>query len=206
MKRFKIGPLLAMLGMLALGAWLVWSRPGADSVGVPLRPGARVHTLRLGQDRGVVEVVPAGEGAHSFRVLWRDGHLSPEMSDAEFIDAFGASRHAHVTAEGSHALFRLLNISSWGGIAWVGVGLVGQVVFAGRTFVQWIISERRGQSVVPAIYWWMALLGGLCLFAYFVWRRDLVGVLGQSSGVVIYARNLRLIRKQARREARRSAG
>jgi lipid-A-disaccharide synthase-like uncharacterized protein len=34
------------------------------------------------------------------------------------------------------------------------------------------------------------------LALYFIWRLDLVGVLGQSSGIVIYARNIRLLYKQ----------
>jgi lipid-A-disaccharide synthase-like uncharacterized protein len=55
--------------------------------------------------------------------------------------------------------------------------------------------------VITPSFWWFSLLGGVCLFAYFVWRQDAVGVIGQSSGIVIYARNLRLIAKQKRREA-----
>ena len=37
---------------------------------------------------------------------------------------------------------------------------------------------------------------------YFVWRQDPVALLGQASGVVIYSRNIRLIYKRRRREAR----
>jgi hypothetical protein len=73
-------------------------------------------------------------------------------------------------------------------------------------FVQWFASEKKGQSVVPAAFWWMSLIGGVALFAYFAWRPDVVGVLGQCSGVVIYARNLRLISKHRRREERLTAG
>jgi hypothetical protein len=54
--------------------------------------------------------------------------------------------------------------------------------------------------VIPASFWWLSLFGGVALFAYFVWRQDFVGVLGQSSGIVIYARNIRLIYKRRRRE------
>lgn len=39
------------------------------------------------------------------------------------------------------------------------------------------------------------------LFAYFAWRRDIIGILGQTTGIVIYARNLRLITKEARRQS-----
>jgi lipid-A-disaccharide synthase-like uncharacterized protein len=84
---------------------------------------------------------------------------------------------------------------------WISVGFGGQILFSGRMFLQWLISERHKHSVITPSFWWFSLLGGVCLFAYFVWRQDVVGVIGQSSGIVIYARNLRLIAKQKRREA-----
>ena len=62
--------------------------------------------------------------------------------------------------------------------------------------VHWVISERTHASTVPEIFWWFSFIGGVCLFTYFVWRVDIVGVLGQSTGIVIYARNLKLIKKQ----------
>ena len=65
--------------------------------------------------------------------------------------------------------------------------------------VQWVVSERSRVSTVPELFWWFSFVGGVSLFTYFVWRKDVVGVLGQATGVVIYARNLRLIQKQRRR-------
>ncbi|MEM8758571.1 MAG: lipid-A-disaccharide synthase N-terminal domain-containing protein, partial [Planctomycetota bacterium] len=93
-------------------------------------------------------------------------------------------------------------ITGWGNAVWVLVGLGGQAAFFGRMFIQWVISEKRRQSQVPELFWWLSFLGGACLLTYFVWRVDVVGVLGQSTGVVIYARNLRLIQKQKRRDRR----
>jgi lipid-A-disaccharide synthase-like uncharacterized protein len=87
----------------------------------------------------------------------------------------------------------LLNITTPVGIVWVGLGLAGQVVFAGRMIVQWLTSEREGRSVVPVAFWWMSLSGASMLLLYFIWRKDLVGVLGQSTGWLIYSRNLYLI-------------
>ena len=52
------------------------------------------------------------------------------------------------------------------------------------------------RSEVPVVFWWLSLAGGLLLFVYFVWRKDPIGVLGQSTGVAVYARNLRLIAKE----------
>ena len=104
-----------------------------------------------------------------------------------------------------NAVFRLFNITTWASLVWVAIGMGGQILFAGRTLVQWFASEKERKSVVPAAFWWMSLIGGVSLFAYFAWRQDVVGVLGQCSGVVIYARNLRLISKHKRREERLSA-
>jgi lipid-A-disaccharide synthase-like uncharacterized protein len=77
----------------------------------------------------------------------------------------------------------------------VALGLAGQSMFFLRMAVQWIASERRRESVVPTIYWWFSLAGGLMLLSYFIWRKDAVGVLGQSTGAVVYARNLWLIKR-----------
>jgi lipid-A-disaccharide synthase-like uncharacterized protein len=92
-------------------------------------------------------------------------------------------------------LLRLLNISSYWMLPWVALGLAGQTLFFLRMAVQWIASERQRASVVPTIYWWFSLAGGLMLLSYFIWRKDAVGVLGQSTGPIVYARNLWLIRR-----------
>lgn len=96
-------------------------------------------------------------------------------------------------------LFRLLNVDDAAGLAWVSIGFVGQVVFAGRMFVQWIQSERRKESVVTPIFWWMSLVGSVMLIAYFLWRRDPVGVCGQFA-FFIYVRNLMLIARHRERQ------
>ena len=107
--------------------------------------------------------------------------------------------------EFERALLGFFNITSWVNFGWVAVGLLGQAAFFGRMFIQWVVSEKSKQSQVPEMFWWLSFVGGVFLFTYFVWRVDVVGVLGQSSGVVIYARNLRLIHKEKRRAVRRAA-
>lgn len=97
--------------------------------------------------------------------------------------------------------FRLLNISSPIGFAWVAMGLLGQVLFTGRMLLQWLVSERSKRSVVPEGFWWMSLIGASMLLVYFVWRRDIVGVLGQCAGWVVYVRNLWLIHSERRAAA-----
>ena len=79
---------------------------------------------------------------------------------------------------------------------WIGIGFLGQALFSARFFVQWIASERRKQSVVPVAFWFFSLAGGLVLLTYAVHRRDPVFVVGQAAGLVIYGRNLWLIRQR----------
>ena len=88
---------------------------------------------------------------------------------------------------------RLFNITSPWGIAWVLVGLLGQALFTGRMIIQWLASERLGRSTIPVAFWWCSLIGASMLLAYFIWRKDIVGVLGQGLGWFIYIRNLSLI-------------
>jgi lipid-A-disaccharide synthase-like uncharacterized protein len=84
-----------------------------------------------------------------------------------------------------------------GGIPWrwLVFGLVAQVLFTARFLVQWIVSERARRSVVPALFWWLSLGGGGLLLIYALGREDPVFVLGQIAGIVVYARNLVLIRR-----------
>ena len=101
--------------------------------------------------------------------------------------------------------FRLLNISSPIGFAWVAMGLLGQVLFTGRMLLQWLVSERSKRSVVPEGFWWLSLVGASMLLVYFVWRRDIVGVLGQCAGWVVYGRNLWLIHRERQLQAEAGA-
>ena len=82
--------------------------------------------------------------------------------------------------------------------AWLVVGFAGQAAFSGRFIVQWLASEREGRSVVPVAFWFLSILGSVMLLAYALYRRDPVFALGQATGVLIYVRNLHLIRREAR--------
>lgn len=84
---------------------------------------------------------------------------------------------------------------SWKWDAWVALGLVAQAIFFLRFLVQWIASERARQSVVPEVFWYLSLFGGLLLLVYSLHRKDPVFILGQSTGSAIYIRNLVLIRR-----------
>jgi len=141
----------------------------------PLPTGARRVWLERGTD-----------GEYLYRVERLDGtveHLTPE--------AFTGDLYEESSSRG--LIYRVLNITSPVGIAWVVVGLLGQVLFTLRMVFQWLVSERERRSVVPVAFWWMSLCGASMLLVYFVWRRDIVGILGQSTGWMIYVRNLWLI-------------
>ena len=83
---------------------------------------------------------------------------------------------------------------------WIVIGLAGQLLFSARFLVQWITSEIRRESVVPASFWFLSIGGSLILLAYAIHRRDPVFILGQSVGSVVYLRNLALIRRRRVRD------
>ena len=78
---------------------------------------------------------------------------------------------------------------------WFVLGMLGQAVFFSRFLVQWIASERAGRSYIPRIFWWLSLAGSMLLLFYAVHRKDMVFVLGQAFGWVVYARNLVLLQR-----------
>jgi lipid-A-disaccharide synthase-like uncharacterized protein len=75
--------------------------------------------------------------------------------------------------------------------------LFAQAVFAARFVWQWIVSERRKESVVPVGFWYFSLAGGTMLTVYAIFR-DPVLIPGQAAGLVVYVRNLILIRRTER--------
>ena len=77
-------------------------------------------------------------------------------------------------------------------------GFAGQALFSARFLIQWIASERSRKSVVPVLFWYFSLGGGVTLFVYALYREDPVFMLGQGFGLIVYLRNLWLIRKEKR--------
>ena len=75
------------------------------------------------------------------------------------------------------------------------LGMLGQVLFFSRFLVQWIASEKKGQSVVPLSFWFLSIGGGFLLLIYALWRKDPVITLGQLVGLFVYVRNLMLIHR-----------
>lgn len=86
-------------------------------------------------------------------------------------------------------------------ICWIAFGFLGQLIFTGRMVLQWIASERRGESYVPLSFWYCSLIGGWILLVYAIYRRDPVIICGQMLGVVVYGRNLVFIHRKLRADA-----
>ena len=61
---------------------------------------------------------------------------------------------------------------------WVILGFVAQAFFTMRFVVQWVASERAGKMVMPIAFWFFSIGGGVLLFAYALYVRDPVFILG----------------------------
>jgi len=88
-----------------------------------------------------------------------------------------------------------------GDLIWLAVGFGGQAIFASRFLYQWIVSERAGRSHIPRAFWYLSLAGGLTLLSYAIHRADPVFILGQTTGSVIYIRNLVLLHRHGQLES-----
>lgn len=78
---------------------------------------------------------------------------------------------------------------------WVIIGFLGQILFFGRFVVQWIASEKQKQSVIPVAFWYFSLGGGVLILIYSISIGDIVFTAGSSLNLIIYVRNLVLIKK-----------
>jgi lipid-A-disaccharide synthase-like uncharacterized protein len=51
---------------------------------------------------------------------------------------------------------------------WTIIGWLGNAVFFSRFIVQWYATEKKGQVVIPVVFWWLSLAGSLLLLTYAV--------------------------------------
>jgi lipid-A-disaccharide synthase-like uncharacterized protein len=73
---------------------------------------------------------------------------------------------------------------------WKVVGWLGNGVFFSRFMVQWYVTEKRKQVVIPVAFWWLSLAGALLLFSYAVHQRDSVFIFAYVFTWIPYVRNL----------------
>lgn len=83
---------------------------------------------------------------------------------------------------------------------WLAFGLLGNAAFFSRFFVQWIASERAGNSVVPLAFWHLSIVGTLILLVYAIHRKDPVFTLAYLPNAFVYARNLALINNHKKKQ------
>ncbi|WP_010228238.1 lipid-A-disaccharide synthase N-terminal domain-containing protein [Gillisia marina] len=83
--------------------------------------------------------------------------------------------------------------------AWLLIlGIVSQVVFTLRFIYQWIYSEKQKESLLPLGFWLLSLIGSTLIIIYGIFRLDPVLLAGHLFGVVMYARNMIILRKELR--------
>ena len=85
-------------------------------------------------------------------------------------------------------------------VLWKCIGFAGIGTFGTRFLVQWLYSEKHGESKVPVIFWWQSLIGTFLCLAYFLRQQDSVGVAGYVLNVIPYSRNLVLVYRKRRAE------
>lgn len=75
-------------------------------------------------------------------------------------------------------------------------GSMGQIIFTLRFIYQWLYSRQRNESILPLGFWIISLTGSVIIVAYAVIRRDPVLILGQSTGLLAYSRNIYLLKRE----------
>ena len=91
-------------------------------------------------------------------------------------------------------LFKNEAIPKW--LLWTGI--IGQVLFTLRFIYQWLYSEKKKDSVLPLGFWIISLTGSLIIFIYAIIRKDPVLLAGHAIGLVIYSRNIIIIKKDVK--------
>lgn len=136
-----------------------------------------------------VKLVHLKDGSYGYVVKRLGADNDRLLTPAEFAELYYGQQNSRGW------VFTIFNITSPIGLAWVALGFGGQLLFTGRMLVQWFASEKSKRSVIPVSFWWMSLIGSSMVLVYFIWRRDVVGIVGQGLGWVVYVRNLVLIRR-----------
>ena len=87
-----------------------------------------------------------------------------------------------------------MNVAAWFDTPWEILAWTGQACFFARFLVQWIASERAGESVAPPAFWWMSVAGALLLVGYSLHRGEPIFLVGYLVTLAIYLRNLWIAR------------
>jgi len=91
-------------------------------------------------------------------------------------------------------LFKNENIPQW----LLFLGIFAQILFTFRFIYQWIYSEKRKSSILPMGFWIISLVGSALIFIYAIIRKDPVLLAGNAMGLVVYSRNIIILRKNVK--------
>ena len=78
-------------------------------------------------------------------------------------------------------------------LIWLSIGFAAQLLFSARFLVQWIATEKARASVIPETFWYFSFFGGDLVARLRCIHADPVFILGQATGLLIYARNIHFI-------------
>jgi lipid-A-disaccharide synthase-like uncharacterized protein len=74
---------------------------------------------------------------------------------------------------------------------WKIVGYSGTILFSLRWVVQVLASRRAGRPSLPRLFWYMSILGSLCLLLYFLFaKNDGPGILNACFPLLMACYNL----------------
>lgn len=75
-------------------------------------------------------------------------------------------------------------------VLWTVFGVIGGVIWYGRFYVQWLVSEVKKKSVMPVAFWYMSGAGSLMQFVYAVHLSSPGAAFGLCFNILVYTRNL----------------
>jgi lipid-A-disaccharide synthase-like uncharacterized protein len=80
---------------------------------------------------------------------------------------------------------------------WIAFGFLAQFVFFLRFIIQWYESEKKKKSVIPISFWYISIVGTLMIILYSYHIKDIVFFVANVLSLVIYFRNIALLKKNA---------
>jgi lipid-A-disaccharide synthase-like uncharacterized protein len=113
-----------------------------------------------------------------------EGHGLPPTKRVAFSLAVAAAL-ALVVAGMAHGPFS--DRETW---TWTALAILGQAIWSSRFVVQWLASERDGQSYFPPAFWVSSLIGNVLLLVYAVHLWEAVFIAGLALGPIVQIRNL----------------
>lgn len=76
------------------------------------------------------------------------------------------------------------------------LGFLSAIAFGTRFLIQWILTERKGHTVVPKIFWEISIIGNLLLLIHsFIQLQFHVGIVQAWNGVIAW-RNINLMKER----------